>query len=388
MRETKEDRKENMAFRYFYAFGVLFVVLSHCDGGGIEMLSNWMHFGAFHVSIFVFGSGYFFRREAVKTPLSYVWKKVYGLLVPLWLIHFVYGLVLIVLHRLHFTFGEAVSLKAFLIYPITSRELFTLDLAAWFVFPFFMVQMIYLLGKTILDTLEHEKVTDMILQIFMLASGLLGVYCSTKGIAANEILIRIAYFMPFYILGMWYREYAEQKLQRLSSAWILAACLITALILNTRFGRVVYAIPSECDYPFGLFATYLSAVIGILFWLIVSGELAKADENIRILKLIGNHTWSIMFHQFAGMLLVKTLFAIANLTFGWFADFDLREYYGNVWYLYLPKGIEEFKMLYVVGAIGFSVFVHQIYMLMKRKITCSFLVQKEAMPVDAAVSEG
>lgn len=59
---------ENLAFRYLYGFAILFVLLSHCDGGGVEMLSNWMHFGAFHLGIFVFGSGYFFREEKLLNP--------------------------------------------------------------------------------------------------------------------------------------------------------------------------------------------------------------------------------------------------------------------------------------------------------------------------------
>lgn len=79
---TKE--KENLQFRYLYAFGIIFVVMSHCDGGGMQMLSNWMHLGAFHLAIFVFGSGYFFDEEKITDLLAYIRKKIKTLLLPLW----------------------------------------------------------------------------------------------------------------------------------------------------------------------------------------------------------------------------------------------------------------------------------------------------------------
>mgnify|MGYP000187058825 FL=1 len=79
--EQEQLKQENKAFRYLYGFGILFVVLSHCDGGGFEMLSNWMHFGAFHLAIFIFGSGYFLAGRTVTKPVAFVWKKVKKLLV-------------------------------------------------------------------------------------------------------------------------------------------------------------------------------------------------------------------------------------------------------------------------------------------------------------------
>ena len=72
---NREKKEENKAFRYLYGFAILFVVLSHCDGGGFEMLSNWMHFGAFHLAVFVFGSGYFRRATDAEHPFLFLIKK-------------------------------------------------------------------------------------------------------------------------------------------------------------------------------------------------------------------------------------------------------------------------------------------------------------------------
>ena len=45
MLQTAQEqlKQENKAFRYLYGFGILYVVLSHCDGGGFEIYKGKMH---------------------------------------------------------------------------------------------------------------------------------------------------------------------------------------------------------------------------------------------------------------------------------------------------------------------------------------------------------
>ena len=243
-------------------------------------------------------------------------------------------------------------------------------MGAWFVFPFFMVQILYIMGESLLHLLKKEKVTDIVWQLLLLTIGIFGVSLACRGLMGENMMvfIRIAYFMPFYIMGIWYRKYFEAYANRIPATAIFSVCLVIALLLNGYFGRVVYAIPSSCDYPFGVFATYLSAVIGIAFWLTVSRQLAKIDSPIRLLSLLGNHTWDIMFHQFAGILLLKCIFAFLNRLFNIFADFDYTAFYGDIWYLYLPKGLPEMKALYVVAAIAFSILVGKALAVLKNQM--------------------
>ena len=367
---NREKKEENKTFRYLYGFAILFVVLSHCDGGGVEMLSNWMHFGAFHLAVFVFGSGYFRKETDAEHPFLYAFRKICRLLIPLWIMNAVYGLILLFLRANGFLFGEPVTLKSFFFYPVSSKYLYVLDMGAWFVFPFFVVQILYIMGESLLHMLKQEKVTDIVWQFLYLAAGILGVSLAHAGFLDGNmtVFIRIAYFMPFYILGIWYRKYLEKYMNRLPATLIFTICLTIALLVNSHFGRVVYTIPSSCDYPFGVFATYLSAVIGIVFWLTVSRQLSKFDGSVRLLSLLGNHTWDIMFHQFTGILLLKCIFAFLNRLFGLFADFDYTAFYGDIWYLYLPKGLPEMKALYVVAAIVFSILVGKALTVLKKQI--------------------
>ncbi len=352
--KNKTQTTENLQFRYLYGFGILFVVLSHCDSGGLTMLSNWMNFGAFHLAIFVFGSGYFFRSEKLEHPLEYLGQKVKKLLVPLWLWNLFYGLALLVMKRCGFTFGEPFNLRNLLLFPINSENLYVLNLGSWFVFPFFMVQFLYAAGKLLSDRLGKPVVTGRILQLLFIAAGLTGVYLAGHGYHESNLypIFRILYFMPFYAGGMLYRDFLEKSYQKAPSWICLGSCLLISLLLNTRFGRTVYAIPASCDYPFGVAATYLAGFVGILFWLKVSQMLAEGFELCKPMAVLGRSTWEIMIHQFAGILAVKCFFAGCNRLFGWFADFDWNAFFGDIWYLYRPGGVQEYAFCYVLGAVG------------------------------------
>lgn len=347
---------ENLAFRYLYGFAILFVLLSHCDGGGVEMLSNWMHFGAFHLGIFVFGSGYFFREEKLLNPRLYLWNKVKRLLIPLWCWNLFYGLLLTLLHGLNFTFGEPLTLRGILLFPLNSENLYVLNMGSWFIFPFFCVQILYGAGKLLLNLLGRPKVTDRILQALFVTAGFAGVYFAGHGYHEYALypVFRILYFMPFYAFGMLYRDFLEKYLSKAPAALYFGTCLLISLMLNARFGKAVYVIPSSCDYPFGMWATYLAGAVGILFWLRVSTVLADFGKECIPLLVLGRSTWDIMFHQFAGIMAVKAVFAVTGRIFGIFRDFDPAAFSGDIWYLYRPGGMKEFALLYVLGAIGIS----------------------------------
>lgn len=357
--EKEGAREENLTFRYLYGFAILFVVLSHCDGGGVEMLSNWMHFGAFHLAVFVFGSGYFFREEKLKSPLLYLWDKIKRLLIPLWCWNLFYGLALALLHGLGFTFGEPFSLRGILFFPVNSENLYMLNMGSWFIFPFFCVQILYGAGKVLLDLCGKPKLTDRLLQAAFMIAGFTGVYFAGHGYHDYALypVFRILYFMPFYVFGILYRDFLERAVSRIPAVFYLGTCLLVSLLLNARFGKAVYAIPSSCDYPFGMWATYLAGAVGILFWLKIAMLLSGLEKQCSPLLVLGRSTWDIMLHQFAGILGVKAVFAVCSRIFGSFPDFDMAAFLGDIWYLYRPGGLKEFAILYVLGAIGMSLAV-------------------------------
>lgn len=359
---NSKRREKNEAFRCLYGFGVLFILLSHCGGGGVSFLNNWVNFGAFHVAVFLFGSGYFFSDEDLLSPGKWFAKKLKKLLLPLFLWNVFYGIIIVILK--HFGFFADVRTDAFyfLISPVSSDSLFLFDLAAWFVFPFFMVQVIWFLLLLLIKAVFKDGYKKMMIAeaLLFIASGCAGILICNAGYRSDMLLpvFRILYFCPFYAAGYLLSLVDITKKEKVIP-YLCIPALIISLLLNSYFGRSVYAIPSSCDYPFGLLATYLSAFCGIMLWLSISYMMTENGKMTTALckpiTFLADNGFYIMMHQFAGFFILNVFYLITSRMFNAFSDFDVSAFKTDIWYMYIPKGIEEYKFLYVLFGVGFSV---------------------------------
>lgn len=356
--KTQQLHNENLAFRYLYALGVIFVVLSHV-GGGLEMGSNVFHFGAFHLAIFLFGSGYFWKEDKIDHPDRTVMNWLRKLILPLWVTNAIYGIALLGLAFFGIKFTQ-VDITKFLVGPIFDTEMFDLNLGAWFVFPFFLTQFLYwmvlVLAKRILTAIQKETSYDSICivwQVLFMLIGFAGVFFATRRAYPLPlgVIIRVCYFAPFFVLGIWYKRWFETWVCKVPRGIWMLVCVVIGMAMQTYYGRLVFVIPSSCDYPFGVVATYASAIIAILFWMMICYYLADIKQPVTALVTVGQHTWDIMFHQFFGFFVVNTVFAILHQCGGLFTMFDMGAYMSDVWYQYMPAGLEVYKLAYVMSGI-------------------------------------
>ena len=58
-----------------------------------------------------------------------------------------------------------------------------------------------------------------------------------------------------------------------------------------------------------------------------------------------------MMHQLTAILVLKGVFAAANAFLGWCEDFDWEAFRADVYYVYLPGGFPQFRMIYVIAGI-------------------------------------
>ena len=112
----KTDTEENRQFRILSALGIIFVVAGHL-GYGVFDLGGLFPYYSFHVYIFLFVSGYFYKDEAEKNIGGYIWKKCRMLLVPYFLWNLFYGVLAQVLHGIGFSLGEVLSLRTLFLSP-------------------------------------------------------------------------------------------------------------------------------------------------------------------------------------------------------------------------------------------------------------------------------
>ena len=110
MTPVKAERKINYEFKILYFWGMVFIVACHCGYGGLSLAYEWFYPGAFHLALFAFASGYFYKSRAEEHVGRFIWKKVLSLLLPMYLWNVFYGIFVMIIHPYGFTIGGEFNL--------------------------------------------------------------------------------------------------------------------------------------------------------------------------------------------------------------------------------------------------------------------------------------
>lgn len=169
----------NYQFKILYAIGIYLVVANHCGGhGGISVFYEFFPAYAFHIGLFIFCSGYFYKEKSEQNIGKYILKKLKKLVVPMYMANFVYALLMQLLSLKGFSIGAGVTWKKLLIEPITSGHQFGFNLATWFVVPLFMAEVFNVLYRKILSIRESK---NMFILLGLWHWGCMALYCRFSG---------------------------------------------------------------------------------------------------------------------------------------------------------------------------------------------------------------
>ncbi len=359
-----ETKKENIQFRILYFIGMILIVANHCGGGSFSFIYEWFPAYSFHLALFVFASGYFFVNNKGKKIFPFIKKILLKFIVPLYAWNLIYGLIVFVLHKFGFTIGYNLSIDSLLILPLWNGHQFAFNLATWFIVPLFIIQLINIfLIKLMGDRNKFYYIHFIISLLF----GFFGVSLAMKGYNQGAFLLldKVLYFIPFFSLGMLYRVNIE-KYDKSSNLVYFGVLFAITLIVIYLFGGVKSYKPSWCNDFDNFYRPFFAGVLGICFWLRVSKILVPVLKNSKIVSLISKNSFSIMIHHFTGFFILNTLWGIAAKIFNFIEGFDFIKYKSSIWYRYIPKGLKQFELLYLIFGIGFSLLL--IFILDKTKI--------------------
>ena len=96
---------------------------------------------------------------------------------------------------------------------------------------------------------------------------------------------------------------------------------------------------------------------GIAFELRISRLLENALGKSKIVNIVADNTYSIMINQFLGFMVVKTVFGLLSKYTSMFPDFSMQEYKSEIWYFYVPKGITQFYIIYLVSGLAVPIII-------------------------------
>lgn len=360
--ETKKER--NKTFALLSAFGIIFVVAGHADFGIFDVAGLFPYY-AFHVPLFVFISGYFYKEESEQAIGLFLEKKAKRLLLPYFLWNLFYGILVTLLGKLGFAFGQPLSFKTLIFDPIVGGgHQFGLNFAAWFVPILFIIEVLYLVIHKLTKWLGTYQ--DWILSVGTLTVGILTVYAAIGGHVWGYYKFpgRILFLLPAFAWGYLYKKKLEQK-DILPTIWYMFILFLVQYLISLSGKGMAYSAVWCTGFAGGPFLPYITTFTGIAFWLRIAKILSGAVPQDGILDTISRHTYSIMLHHITGFFILKSFFFFASQR-GWILDFNKMAYFQDYAYAYLPKGIEAVKWLYLLIGLGFPILVDYVGSLLKK----------------------
>ena len=356
-RTSQNDELQlNMTFCILSALAIIMVVAGHL-GYNIMTLGELFPYYSFHIPLFMFISGYFYRESEEEHPIHYIKKKVFRLLVPYLIWNLVYGIVASVMHACGFAMGEAISLRTLFIEPFLHGYQFIYNYASWFVPVLFVVEILNLFARLILRKIGKLPflkysgwlaATEWLMLIGSLIVGMVTVQLAIGGHVWGDYKAagRILFLFPCYQMGRFYHEKLE-KHDTLGNLPYFAIVLVVQALLNICCNGLAFSSVWCTGFANGPVIPYVTSVTGIAFWLRIARVLTPVADDSREVRCLGRSTYAVMMHHVMVFMLIKAAIAGIAVNTGLCGDFDFEQFYTNIDYIYLVRGSEQFKMAYL-----------------------------------------
>lgn len=368
---------KNRIFQILTGIAILLVVCGHLDLK-VLTIGDLFPYYSFHVMIFLFVSGYFYKEEYEAKTLKYILRKAKHLLLPYFLWNIFYGILVTLLHRLGFGFGNDLSVKSLLIDTFVDGHQYMLNYASWFVPALFLIQIVNVLGRKILFLLfdnplmkERKTLRDwinrykewIVLPITLLV-GIATVYLAIGGHVWGywKLPGRILFMLPVYEMGIFYKKILEKHTLRIPDVVMLVVVVVVQFILGKVCNGLAFSAVWCSSFANGPIIPYVTTVTGIIFWYRISKMLTKFPKVSGVVAYIGDRSYSIMMHHVLGFFLLNTLFYCAY-TLQWgaaFSDFDVHSFRYSVDYVYWINDNPFTKWFYFAVGLAISFLFYKL----------------------------
>lgn len=348
MEKTKNNtpnRIYNYKLGYLRAIGIILVVLGHVGNGGVNILFDWFSPYSFHIPLLIFASGYFF--DNASKVFTYIKKRFRRLVIPYYSWNLFYLVLFFALTSTGLLiWGYSINLDSFFVQPWLIGNQYAFNLAAWFVLSLFLIQVAYVLIRKALSKFKIKN--EYYLFVFFLALGLLGTYLANLGYSTSVYLIlgRTLFGLPFLHLGYLYKS----KLEKFDKPSIgrIALLFTVQLGLILFYGNLNFWMYSM-NFGGRIIQPFLSSLTGIYLCLQISAILAKNFSPNKLLRYIGDNSWTIMINHLLGFWLLNCVFFLFGAN-----GFSEASFKSDVFYRYLINGYWQSWILYAVVGIFFS----------------------------------
>lgn len=369
MQNIKPKKEINYQFKIMYVIGIVNVLMAHTHANEFLFLNEMIHYAGYTIAIFVFVSGYFYNAKSESNIPAYIYKKFLKLIIPLYLWNLFYALLILILERFGFSVGGHVTVKRVLLSPMNDAHLMNFNDPAWFIVPLFVTEVYNVCVRKVFSKFSSNK-TDLGLLIFHFLIGFAGVAMAEKGLNKGWwlFLTRFMYFIPFFSLGYFYKNYLEKK-DTLSSFWYFSIILAVALMIILVYGHAsAYSIVIMDENFFeNPVLPFISGILGVAFYLRIARILTPVIGKSKMLNVVADNTFPIMMNHILGIFILKALFLFACKFMPMLPEFSMELFKNDMAYIYLPRG-RGFPLLYVFFGAFVPIMMQKVILMAKKII--------------------
>lgn len=349
------DYKENREFRILSAIGIILVVAGHL-GYNLFEIGELFPYYSFHVFVFLFVSGYFYKKDAEDRIISYLLGKCVTLLLPYFLWNLFYGILATLLHHVGFSIGGELSLRTLFLSPFLDGHQFMYNFPAWFVPALFLLEVINVLMRKVLSLLHLNH--EWLIFGLCLAAGILTVWLAIGGHVWGWYKFpgRLLFMLPGFQMGRIYREKLE-KHDRLPDGPYFLIVMGIQVLITIFCGGLAFSAVWVTSFANGPVIPYITIITGIAFWLRVAKIISGIPYLSGKMVYIGRNTYGIMMHHVASFMLVKGFFYLVSIWTPLCAEFDKEMFFSEIGFVYLAGGSEACKWLYLLAGIAVPLMV-------------------------------
>ncbi|MDO4304105.1 MAG: acyltransferase family protein [Bacillota bacterium] len=349
------DYKENREFRILSAIGIILVVAGHL-GYNLFDIGGLFPYYSFHVFLFLFVSGYFYKKDAEDRIVNYLLGKCVTLLLPYFLWNIFYGILTFLLHRVGFSIGGELSFRTLFLSPFLDGHQFMYNFPAWFVPVLFMLEVINVLMRKVLSLVRLNN--EWLIFAMCLLAGILTVWLAIGGHVWGWYKLpgRLLFMLPGFQMGRIYREKLE-KHDKLEDGPYLLIVMGVQILITIFCGGLAFSAVWVTSFANGPIIPYITIITGIAFWLRIAKIISEIPGLSRKMVYIGRNTYAVMMHHVASFMLVKGFFYLVSIWTPFCAEFDKEMFFGEINFVYLAGGSEACKWLYLVVGIAFPLMI-------------------------------
>lgn len=358
--------KENRQFRILSALGIIFVVAGHLGFSAFDVGGLFPYY-SFHVFIFLFISGYFYKDEYENDIPGYILKKCKTLLIPYFIWNLFYGILAQILHGVGFSLGQNLSFKTLFISPFVDGHQYLYNFSAWFVPALFLIEVINILMRKLLEIIHLKN--EWLIFAGCLILGMITVQLAIGGHVWGLYKMpgRLLFMLPGFQMGKLYHEKVEEH-DKIPDGIYLHIIIGLQILISMLCAGLAFGAVWVTSFKNGPVVPYLTVVTGIAFWLRIARIISEMPSVSEILINIGRNTYSIMMHHTMVFMVIKGFCYICSLLTPFCKEFNQEMFFHDINYVYLIGEIEGSKWIYLIAGIWIPILVKKLVKNKKLKI--------------------